>query len=219
MNIDTETVGAIIGGGVLLIAVVAWVVRYLKATPEAREQLRNQAIDVAIQAAVTRAEALLKGESGERRKAWVVAQIQGQFPFIDAAMLDAAIEKAVELLNKQQLIATAGHRGFVPAPAWEVTRDTSYENGDRGGAIGRDAQQSYNWPLSENVSGKVWVVTIRTRVPWHSYMTKIAIIGVFTSKDAATAEMKRRESADESESVFDVEEWELNKPEDAHAQS
>ena len=106
-----DTVSAIIGGLVALLVIGAWVGRYLKATPEEQEDIRDLATATAVALAVTRAEALLKGESGAQRKAWVITELQKSFPGLDPTFLDAAIEKAVALLNRQQTIATAGHRG------------------------------------------------------------------------------------------------------------
>lgn len=67
---------------------------------------------------------------------------------------------------------------------------------------------SNNWPLSEAVSGKVWVLFHSEDLadsPSHP-------IGVFTSLHFAEAEKKRWEDVGDQGAVYEIEEFELNKP-------
>ena len=83
--------------------------------------------------------------------------------------------------------------------------DTSYENGDRIGR-GQFTHPSNNWPLSEAVSGKVWVLLGSQR---HGCDT---LLGVFTSQAAAAKEEEARQSRDDDYDFYTIEEWELNQP-------
>lgn len=109
--------------------------------------------------------------------------------------------------------------------------DTSYLNGDRApqipgaepltvgritfssplgkGAVSvgeRITLTGGNWPASENVSGKVWLLQgTRLHECW-------VPLGIFTSASAADSEKERRETSGEDYDVYEIAEWDLNQP-------